>query len=369
MVETEQKKKEGFIVDLEDIAYDEACPMSYWFHNKECNGGVVNRTRIVPEALMAETAKDIRLISSMEDISIDAIHDMINPVIHSMDTVDRNNTKYMELLVRRLGVAAAYALFMEPGIRNEFHLIDTDDTVVLDRDPLFLITHPTIFLKSKVTGLSYLRKVMFKPSNSMGLTWLTNQKYRMHRHLEGMAVEESMEEHVSFSQIVGIDEGYKSVIDRSNVHPYIYGYYNDRHGNWSCRQKPQSDGWEKVPVWEYPHGIVKWVKDVCGETTAKEVIKISTPFILNRELCEGWLSARTRREREIHEHQNKAEYNLFVRQSVFERNTNHCAVGTTDNNEVICPYISGCWNPTVVNRPLTEHMEFTRRIPLLLVEA
>src|SRR6267142_6777627 len=140
------------MTDVSKVETDQTCGMRFWMNNFEGGQGILNRDSIIPTLLDAEIHNDLRTLAEMENISPLAIQQVIDDTLLHLTDEDKLDVRKMELLYRRLGWFAAFACFIEPEIRVEYHTLTLDPVMVLDRDPLFVLSYPDRLLQRKGTG-------------------------------------------------------------------------------------------------------------------------------------------------------------------------------------------------------------------------
>jgi hypothetical protein len=350
-----------FLVDYEDTVADATCGMSLWLKEFEATKGIRAKDRVIPEALTQQTISDLRMISNMpdEDLLPGRLRAMINDILSPLTPADKQDFQLMELLYRRLGHMVAFALFLEPDIRESYDQVEIDDEMCMSRDPLFVICHPTRLLKSKMTHTFLLEEAMMMPANLTNKKWLNSWLYDMRMHVNITAAEEFLmnkvidgitSPKVDLAQVRGIFEGYISQADGALMHPYVYGMFNPDTDEWTNSLKDKAEGkWIKRPVWEYPGGIVSWVQ-LCGEQVAVNQFPTS-PFIkLDLPILNQWVAAQTNRQRKISEVAGTAMSNLHLRNVYFSKNTSECRPAY--GNE--CQFLRACWAKHLAGNPLKD---------------
>jgi hypothetical protein len=174
-----------------------------------------------------------------------------------------------------------------------------------------------------------------------------------------LAIEEEMGEKVAFSQVMGLMKG--DYREGKLRHPYVWAYYNASTGAWEDDyQKARGAQWDLAPVWNYPGGIVGWVKK-CGPETAHEQFPHTEPIFLDRQMVEKWAERRAARLTEIENWKN-GMINPS-RHIIFKQCTQNCIPAFGDP----CQYNPLCWNATWYEHPET-HPGFKPREPHHLVE-
>lgn len=328
-----------FLTDISMSQMDDGCPRKYWLNKLEAGIGIIKKADLLRHLLNAEVHNDLRSLCTMEDISPPAIQEVIDDILAPLTAEDRQDIGRMELLYRRLGWFAAFALFIEPQIRTEFESVAIDSSIVLDKDPLWVLAYPDRVLKRKGNGEIIYREYVPMPAGVTSERWLQSWHYNMRLHI-GLAASESWGTFPHFGQVMGLQMGFKSVLDSRLVHPYVWGYHNKNTEEWTYT-RPNGGGaeWLLEPAWAYPGGIVSWVR-MCGESIARAQFPLSPNVFLNRGMLDAWAMKRVHREREIASIKKVSVGNLQIRDIYFGKVTSQCSPGTGE----ACPYLSACWD-------------------------
>lgn len=347
---TEESRKPTFIIDLPSAEIDNKCGMAFWNHRIEGGRGLMLKAEVLPHMMIQETHNDLSMLAEMEDISPKAIQDAIDEILSHLSTQDRMDQNKMELLYRRLGWFAAYALFMEQSVRDTYEDIPIEPEIVLDRDPLWVVTYPDRLLRGKLNDKTVLyREFELMPAGLQSKKWLQSWEYKIRLHAGIAAAEQSLNVPISFGQIVGLYEGIRSSADGKLIHPYVWGYYNSQTEEWSYNSHIGSDAkdWVHTPVWEYGGGIVAWVR-MCGKGIAENQFRPSPYIGLNRNLLEDWMDSRLARERQVSMLRTPSIGNHGMKNLHFEKRTANCMPsGGTE-----CPFIKMCFDKKIGEMPL-----------------
>jgi hypothetical protein len=339
-----------YLTDRTAAEIDDTCGMKYWLNRKEGGKGIVPKVEPLPLLIGRQIHEDLATIAGMPDIRKEAIEEMIFDVLNGLRGEDFKETRLLELEYRRLGWAAAYALFIEPGVREIYETINVEGELILDRDPLWVATTPDRVLKHRKEGWVAVRD--YKSTISASFKWMNSWAYMPQLHILMAAVQEELglETPVKFAQIMGLQKGYTSAVDRRLMHPYVWGYYNKKENKWShSYDDGKKAGWEQMPVWEYPDGIVDWVQK-CGQEVAFSQFPHTSPIFLNKRLLDEWVARRTSRERLISVVGPDCVTDLAKRSEYFERRTKNCRPAFGD----ACPYLKVCWNAEAAANPLAD---------------
>jgi hypothetical protein len=145
--------------------------------------------------------------------------------------------------------------------------------------------------------------------------------------------------------VMGLSEGYKSILDGRLVHPYVWAY-RDKHGAWANGMRSDGGDWKPAPVWEFEAGLVEWVR-MCGATMAESQFHLSPPVSLNGPMLNGWVARTLHREREVSAFSQVCHSNVFQRVNHFPREHTSCR----PNHGPACPFLKVCWTPALVHMP------------------
>lgn len=341
--------KVHFYTDRSAIEADWSCGMRYWWNRLEGGTGIVPVT--TPNALEVgiEIHEDLAAVSEM-DLTDEALSGYIDRILSTVPEADRIVQAKMEQVYRRAGWFAAFALFMEPRIRAEFTTEMTEGELILDRDPLWIATTPDRILRHR-TG-SYLVYRDYKSALQAGQKWSQSWMYALQLHIGMKAIEEEWGERPAYAQTMGLLKG-----DRRGgrlAHPYTWAYRNG--SNWTHDySKARGAAWEPAPVWEYPGGILEWVKRL-GPEVGLQQFPHSVPVPLNDRLIEQVVDARVGREYEIANVKEDCQYDLEVRRLYFEPRLKSCRPAYGED----CPYLAACHNATINENPLASGLYQTR---------
>lgn len=333
-----------FIADLPDVQADETCSMRFWHAKLEGGKGMTRAIDVIPNMIEESVHADLRAIAEMEDLSPAHITSIIDDILSDITPEDTINVRKMEMLYRRLGWLAAFALYIEPDIRKDFTTIPWEGEMLLNRDPLFMLAHPDRLLRGKVTDEVIYREYVPMPKGLTHRPWLHSWHYNMRLHLGIAAAEETLKESVHFGQVMGLNRGYHSVLDARMRHPYVYAYRNKKNDEWATASG--GDEWELFPLWQFPGGVVQWVQ-LCGKHVAEGQFPLSPAVVLKPDLLTSWLGHRLHREREIATFRTPCTVNPHLRKVYFPVNTAHCAPPSGEK----CPYLDACWDKTVQAQP------------------
>ena len=341
--------------DIADIEAGETCQMKRWFQAEHEGNGIIKADALPETHMKFQLLQDLRLVSEMPEIDAATITKMLQASLDELPPEVRTNPKMMELVYRRLGMVAAYALYKEPVIRTLWETVLTPADVILERDPLWVILHPGRLLKCRRTGELLYREFLHIPAGFIHTQWLRGQAYNMRIHATMIALENDLGEKlagkpIQESQVTGLGEGYRSGVSGRLMHPYVWAARNLTTGEWR-RDIPLTgnEGWVGAPVWEFPDGIVQWVLKL-GETVATSLFPISSPFKRDTMKVAQWAGSILRREREIGTNLAACQGNLHLRSTIFHRTTTACSPGVGSP----CPFTDACWKPSLTHDPIKD---------------
>ena len=326
-----------FVTDLQSVEIDESCGRRYWLSHLEAGHGIEAKSQVVPRLMDEATHADLRELSIMEDISAPTIQTIIDDILEHLSAEERQDVEKMELLYRRLGWFAAFALFMEPELRTNYEPVPVSPVLMLDRDPLWTLISPDRLLKSLASGETVYREYVPFGCGVSQRKWLQSWEHNIRLHLSITAINDGDVE-VTYGQVMGLNKGFNSLIDNRLVHPYVWGYRNIETKAWSTTRRGDAE-WELVPVWTYPDGLVAWVK-LCGEEVAKGQFPLSPPVYLDKELVTSWSSRRLHREREINSIKAVAKDNVYLQSIHFPKITGNCCPADAPD----CSFLARCWS-------------------------
>ncbi len=352
MTETNNDKLPGgsivYMTDVSRVETDDACGMRYWLGYMEGGQGVIRKSEVVDKLLGVAIHDDLRSLSGLMDISPLAIQNIIDEVLSHLSAEDRQDVGKMELLYRRLGWFAAFAMFMEPEIRKEYRNIPIDSALVLDKDPLWVVAYPDRLLKSRSSGSVVYREYVPMGAGLTQERWLKGWFYNVRLHV-GMAAAIQETKDVTLSptagQVMGLGQGFRSLLNNRLVHPYVWAYHNKATDEWSSDRK--TPDCVVAPVWAFPGGVVAWIK-LCGAEVAKCQFQLSPAIPLNKPVIDAWVSRRLHRERQISTNKTAAATNFYIRSVYFPKVTNQCQ----PPNGPACPFLPACWDKKVEQLPL-----------------
>jgi len=351
--------KAMYLTDVTQAETDDMCGMRYWFRYKESGNGIVSTSTLPKQIIDEALHQDLRVIAGMEDISFKTVEALIIEVLKGLSDSDKRDIRKMELLYRRLGLVAAFALYVEPRIRETFETIPIEEELVLDAEPLWVMTYPDRLLRSRLNGDVVYREYEMVPPGITLDRWMQSWVYRVRLHVGLAAAKQAMGlakatgakvTNIEFAQIMGMISGHHSYRDGRLVHPYVYGYENMQTGSWQSHPPPAAEGgWIVKPTWEYPGGITEWAQ-LCGREVANTQFPLSPLVRQNQHHLAGWITRRIHRMRKLDGVTEVCKVNQDARNIHFERHTENCKPAVGEN----CPYLSACWLPALAKDPLID---------------
>jgi hypothetical protein len=341
-----------YLTDRTTATTDDKCGMRRWWYKHEGGQGIVPVAEAEALSVGKETHEDLAAIAAAEDISPAAIAEAIGELLKNAPSDLTQSSR--ERIYRRLGWIAAFALFIEPKIREEFETISIEAEHILDRDPLWVSYTPDRYLRHREGGYLVYRE--YKTAKMAGPKWMQSWPFAIQLHIGLAGMEEELGEKVAYGQIMGLMKG--EVREGRLRHPYVWGWHNAKSGEWTHDyNKARSAQWEPMPVWEFPGGVVAWVQR-CGEAVALGQFPHSAPVFLDRRLLEDWVVRRTQREETLVEVMEECRADWQKRIIYFEPRTEQCRPAYGDP----CPYLLPCHNAAVRENPLA-CPDYTRRTP------
>lgn len=345
-----------YLTDRSAVETDDTCGMKFWWNRKEGGIGIVNKEEALPLLIGRETHLDLATVATMDDIRAESIQECVDDIISGLSDSDKLAQRKMELLYRRLGWLVAMALYVEPDIREQFTTVGLEDELILNRDPLWVAVTPDRILRNRKSSQLVYKE--YKTTITAGYKWQQSWSFAIQLHIGLAAAEEELKQKIAFGQIMGLMKGYQTAGTNARLsHPYVWGYYNEKEGKWTHDyDQARSSNWTPMPVWEFPGGIVEWVRR-CGAEVARDQFPHSAPVFLNQRMLDDWVARRVHREGQIRAVEAECAEDTRLRGLWFERRTKNCRPAFGDP----CPYIMKCWNASVELDK--NHPDFIKRVP------
>lgn len=309
---------------------DELCGMKYWWYKLEGGKGIVP----IEESVYLTDGKDIH-----NDLALFGEGASIEEVVSSIPLLPSSELGQcaLERYTRRIAWAVSFGLYIEPTLREFGEEVACEDEIILDRDPLWFGVIPDRVQRRKGGGLVYRE---WKSAKYLKKEWQDHWLYAIQLHLGIKALEEELGEPVEYGQVLGLNKGFDR--DGRLIHPYVWAYRKGEE--WSHEYKY---GWDHAPVWEYPGGVVEWVKR-CGPEVGLKQFAWSAPVYLDQRLLDRWIEQRLRRHAQIQPLKFIAQTDKAVRDSLFDQRLIHCRPSFGPE----CPYLAACHNASVNQSPL-----------------
>lgn len=349
------------ITDRSAAETDDTCGMKFWWNRIAEDGGIVPRAE--PEALAVGAAihEDFAFLAQMDDLSEDNLARYADSLLTSLTDDDKLDQRRMEILYRRIGWFIAWALFKEPGIRENWENVAVEGELILDRSPLWLQVTPDRLLRNRHDPL-LVKYLEYKSCLSASKKWLDSWRYAIQIHSSLKAVQEEIGESIRYATVVGLVKGSYSFADDRLMHPYVWAWQNQSSAEWEHRyDKARTNQWLPMPVWEFGskdgRAIVEWVKR-CGALVADQQFPSTAPIFLDERMLDEWITRRTYRLRMIEEVKDECAKDPSTRAIYFEARTKNCRPPFGDS----CPYIPLCWNAERARSPLASG-DFIKRTP------
>lgn len=199
--------------------------------------------------------------------------------------------------------------------------------------------------------------VEYKSTSSKKDAWINSWTTAVQVHSTVRAIEQSLGVSPSHVVVQGLYKGYESYGKQSS--PFCYAYY--RHGNppfttaETCYEF--KSGYRRVPVWELPGGVAKWVANMPDHVLADQFPQ-TPPIFMKDEMIEAFFAQRALREVEVMmAHQmlkNDANHDV-VMNATFPQRFDQCNPSFGHP----CGYRKLCHSP--IDDPLSAG--FTTRVP------
>lgn len=354
--------KKIYTLDRTGAEQDDGCGAYYFWNRVYRNpalgikAGIVPRRESIYLQIGRESHEDLAMVAEMDDIRPQTIRDRVAEITSTLTDEDRIDQPMMEVLYRRLGWLSAFALYIEPELRERYETLHIEDEIILDREPLWVPVTPDRVMRDRKDGkLVYWE---WKSTKSTGHAWTHSWQYAIQLHIGMAAIGEELKESVKYAQVVGLYKGYDSQADGGLNHTYVWGWRNTVTQEWTHEYaKSRGGSWERAPVWEFPGGIVTWVQK-CGPDVAKAQFPMSPPVTLNSHMLERWVQRKTTRAKEVDIFGDTCQDDEKLRNHIFPAKTRMCRPAFGD----ACPYIGPCWNAVNGLDPMRTG-DFIARVP------
>ena len=331
------------LTDRTTIETDWECGQKRWWYKEEGGTGIVPKE----EAIWFRQGRDYH--ADFADIALAAEPELLaKEMIACFEGKIRETTDAIcqEELCRRAGWIAANAIYLEPATRKDYRTLLVEHELVLDRSPLWVAVTPDRVLERISDSKVIVRDYKGVGGWGISKSWLDQWPYAIQMQTLIAAVAEELEKPVGFAQVVGLSKGQEK-FGRLN-HPYVWASFSFAKSEWV----PAGEGTGRKdltprPVWEYPDGILAWVRKL-GPEVASAQFGFSPPIYLNERLLGDLITSRTRREREVKVFRKQATEDPKAKAIHFEPRFSRCKppIGSP------CPYLAACHNATVNTDPI-----------------
>lgn len=237
------------------------------------------------------------------------------------------------------GMVVAFATYIAPKWLEAYDVWLVEKELVLSRPPLEIACTVDLALKSKLGRPDRRIVVDYKSVRWMTSGWASHWPYAVQMLINPKAVEETYEEMVDATYVMGIQKGqWRGGVLR---HAYTYAYATEDGSKWEM-------GWHKVPfyvrpLWERSVGleghvaaIREWVLKL-GEAVAIDLHPMSAPILPNDRMLNQMIVERQVREIEI-----------AAGIARFDSNFSECRPTIGGD----CPYLAACHNAEVNADPI-----------------
>lgn len=334
----------GYWVELMEADKEVGCKRLYWNRMLERGTGLLAKGEILSEQMEAASREDMRMLRAAQDLTIPTLEKVIGEILQGAQNEPTHNYLAKELLWRRLGWVAAQALFFEPALRSHYDYVELPETIVINKDPMFIHTPLGILLRDKFTGEFIYRDIQLGPCTT---PWLDHFAYRGWPQLVMQGLSEELKVKVETMQVVGLNNQTGITTDRTLTpgawrNPYVYGKWHITGGTWSPYRASErieyANQTRPKAIWEHPLGLVRWVQS-CGGEVAMEQIKVSPKIRLDKAKVSHWLTQRLHREEQL-EVAAIQPITPKMLATYFPQNGHHCIDLLTGKQ---CAYHLPCW--------------------------
>ena len=325
------------LTDVSEYDADIECGMKFWWTKCEQKHGIIKKENVLPQRILHQTYDDMRIIAEMAELTPVAIEEAIEPALEKIKDANlQADKRLLELAYRRLGWFAAFALYIEPRIRDEYDDVTIDPWAYMERSDLFVSVDTGRLLRHKRTNdLVYHSYI---PAQSLSPKWLERWQREPKVQVEMAALRENLKQDITYAQVRGMGMGFKGMGGRL-IHPYTYGKYSAKEKKWASSRGSIGEGYVELPVWEYTGSIVDWVME-CGKDVAESQFPLSEPIKVSYGLLSSWLAQRLHREREVAMHKEECQRNDYIRGLHFVKNPKACEPLLGGEK---CQFFDLCW--------------------------
>lgn len=332
---------EHLLDDRTGSEIDDECPRKYWWTRLWGGRGLspvdepayFRQGRILHEDL-AEIAQREDYLAWIEEQIAKRLED------------PPADQKSLEIVYRHLGWLAAWGLFIEPKLRTRYRTIQIEHELILQSPKgMWVPIIPDRVLEEISSGKLIYRE--YKTTLKADQKWQSSWQYQSQLHLGQEAIEQELGRPVSYAQIVGLMKGsYYTDSDHFTrlTHPYVWAYHNTHSDQWSVEAQ-RAAGWTNRPVWEFPGGLMEWVRRA-GSEVALSQFPHSVAVFKNPRMIDQWFLRREYRQTKIA--QLEGRYDFQTRAIFFPMHTKACEPAFGDR----CPFVPLCWNQGLEDDPI-----------------
>lgn len=336
------------------------CPRAFFWNRLAgpSERGIVLKEEAAALRIGGETHEDFRVLAETDDISPEGIDELIEPLVFKAQKVDVFEQRKLEELYRRIGWLTAYALFLEPTVREEFEDIAIENEIAFQARPDYIIgVTPDRLLRHRESGVRVYRE--YKTTITASRGWLESWHYKPQVHLGLKSAAELLGGGSSYAQIVGLLKG--EIRDGRLSSPLVYAWKKidgeNISENWRFDYAEARSGFVATGAWEYPGSYVEFVQRV-GREKAEGVFPHTEPIFLSEKLLEEYISEEYLRAVEATREGPACRGDEARRGVVFPKNTDACRPIFGDP----CPYRAACWNSSVNENPIASGL-YVERVP------
>lgn len=333
-----------FLTDRTSIETDWACGMRRWWRNEF--GG----TGIVPATAASALTEGADLHEWLARVAVTSDP---REIVRALPPAPVGDQVALEVWCRLVGWVTAFALFVEPRLREDYDTVQVEGELVYQADPLWIACTPDRVLRRKrapeAGKLVYLEYKSTGAFNTASWCEYWPHAVQLHTGLAALAQEHGPDA-IAWAQVQGFTKG--TWREGKLRHPYTYAYTNG--SDWTAAW---TRGWDLASVSEYPGGPAAWAEHL-GAGMAAEVLPLTRAVFLDERIVARVVAERTERERLVAAVRDQAATDPDFRARVFPMNLAACRpmIGAP------CAYQACCWNASVEADPLASGA-FVPRVP------
>lgn len=329
------------LTDRTTIVTDQTCGMARWWYKEEGGTGIV--PAIEPDYFVGGRYIHEDMADAAKGVTIEElVGRALLPVQGSNDQLKLENAYW------RAAMCAANVLYIEPEYKAAYTDASIEEEMILayPEGNLWVAFTPDRVGYRKHDDRPFYREYKSVKIASRGWFEHWPKAIQVHIGLKGWEVETG-EKPVGY--IVGLVKGQWK--EGRLHHPYVYGWVKlDGEGGVSNPANWQADykyGLTATGTWEYPLGIIEWVKRL-GRDVASAQFPVSEPIMCDDRLLGDLLEARASRERLLNLVRESCQTDQKLRVKFFEPCYERCkpVVGAP------CVYLAACHNKEVNRDPI-----------------